>query len=262
MARTLKSTGIATSLDFLACVDDDNATPVVFKSVNSSAVDNTAAVNGDMTIGSSLSVATMTWNGHTVPYMKNDVDYAWLAFGTNKPYLKSTGGGVGTYFWIGRTPSALATHNAFGGTASAAPTICITFGGGHWYSALLQTAGNFVAYSTVDTTSTSGDETWAFVHDSTGGNTCRYYKGSAGSSIAQNNTNVSDPWNISGALDYAGGTDSTLNWSAGRLIMVGKFTGEISSTDLGTLHADPFGTLFDASAAVASTKQLLTLGVG
>src|SRR5690348_1659097 len=123
MARTLKSTGIATSLLFLAAIDDDNNTPKIFKSVDSGGSDNTSAVNADMTVGTNLARSTMTWNGLTVPYMSNNTDYVWLTFGTNKPYLQSTSGGVATYFWIGRTPSPLALHNAMGGSATSAPTI-------------------------------------------------------------------------------------------------------------------------------------------
>lgn len=259
MARTLQTSGIATSLTFLICVDDDNSTVKCFKAVDSSGGDLTSSVQGNMTVGGNVTVSTMSWNGHTVPYMSNGTDHNWMSFGTNKPHLKSTSGGIATYFVIGRIPTLGVERSCFGGATSACPEIRLANSSG-WYAVLMSHAVNWAVWSTINYPTAGNDETWAFVHDSTGTNTCRFYSGVAGSSLTQENTNASDPWNLDGDLTWAGGVDANNSWGGGRIVMVGAFTGAIGSTDLATFHGDPFGTLFQTTAS--TTKRLLTLGAG
>ena len=127
--------------------------------------------------------------------------------------------------------------------------------------AIIRVAGEFVAYDSVQA-NLSTDETHAHVHQSTLSATERFYKGPAGGTLAQANTNSANGVNVIAPLTWAGGNGSTSSWADGRIVMLAIFTGEQTSTDLAAFHADPFGTLFVGGAGAATVPRMMTLGCG
>lgn len=270
MARTLKNSGIATSLQFLFCVDDDNTTCKAFVSLNTSLSDNSAAVNSALTRDASVRTGTMSWNGNgspkTVPYFDTGggSPYTWFTFGATKPHIESNAGGLGTYVMIGTVPSISFVGCAPIMTADTSGPYMVEAthdGGTNWYAEWEQGGLTTLVQSTVNGFTKSANQTWAFVHNSGNGMTQRCYLASDGAALTQNNSSTSgSALNIYGDLGHIGG-DGTAHWHDGKIIMLAFFTGEINSTDLAALHVDPFGTLFTTTAA-ASTPKLLTLGAG
>jgi hypothetical protein len=259
MARQLKTSGIATNLRFLMALDD-SATPVptVYRAYDGSNNLVTVACNDDKTLGANLATATMAWGDKTVPYMSNGTDYTWITFGVQgaqtKPNLRTMGGGVGTYFFIGRVPSALANERIlFGGVTNNTPQMGTMYSSAQWWAGLLTYTTSWLAWSAGGYPTTSADETWAFVYNSaTGTNNCKFYGATAGVAMSQTpfTHNNADGWNADGDLTWLGGTSVNANWGNGRIVMIGQFTGEVAAADLAALHADPFGTLFEGGGVV------------
>src|SRR5688572_2615063 len=90
MARTVLTTGIALKAFFIFGVDDDGVVKV-FKSVNSSAADNTSSVQADMTVSGTLTYGDISWPGgdsgvgKTLKGVRSN-GTSYVQFGTNKPY--------------------------------------------------------------------------------------------------------------------------------------------------------------------------------
>lgn len=262
MARTLQSSGPATTLQFLGGVDDDNATIRIFKSLDGSSVDNTSAVNSGKAVDGTVSVSTMTWNGHTIPYFtRSPTTGDWVTFPTDKPNIAGGSGGDGivtTYLFVGRTPVGqdMEDHvfgsnpQADGGTAVPEITI-INIGGTK--SATLRRKDTSNLMWSAGAAATTTDQTWAFVYNSTSGQTCKCYIQNAGTAITATETTRTSPGlSVSGAFDYFGGINTSANFRwEGRIALAAVFSGEVSLADLAAIHDDPYGATLFASAATA-----------
>lgn len=282
MARTLKTSGIATSLKFLLAVEDDNATIKVFKSFDGSDVENTSAVNAAMTVHANTVVhAPVTWGSATVPYFYDSTNNSdkWVSFGTDKPYIPHTFSTtqVATYVICCRTPSTSFSQTApFGGDTSTDMFVLAASGGNNTLGLYRVIAGNYMVLEGPSPAPgpwvASTQQTWAAVHDSTSGHTNRFYRAASGSALSQTATLSSDGNGQYGNMTWVGadGAAGIYNFDGANgswVSLIAVFDGEIPLGSAGTgglhdLHADPYGTLFDSAAGQPTMRRFGSMSRG
>jgi len=252
MARTLKTTisgSIASSnVQMLLAVDDDNTTLKDF-SANAVAITNT---------GVTVTTAN-TWKGTTVPMFVFGDSTDKLVLGSSTPnvlspctifvivkndtsptssntiaYGSATAAGsadvdADPYIDYGTNPSPR-IKSAIGGTIVSQPSVTIATGDDYSVFWTSNTSGSNQTWFALEanTLNTTGTTAPNYQHDPSGVTLNGYLK--------QFGTNGSPFWNAS-------------------VVMIGVLNLVISGTDAASIHADPFGTLFDAGGASAPLAQ-------
>lgn len=270
MARTLKSSGtIIDSLKFLITGDDTPTTPVVtvYKSTDSGGSDNTSDVQSNISINASVSKAYVTFQGQSCPYFEITANQQGVVFpSTHRPNFSSGSSPVTVFIvWQMRLGVPSASNYMIG---AAGTTGQWRFGGtGGSRPRLLTTGAAEVALSNA-TIAQDDLITNAFYIDNSAGTHNQTFHQLSGVSMSAGNVNTTD-----GALGNFGGDVSTLGydvganaWTPARWIMMGAFQDSYGTDSTGnanrlsaiaSLHADPFGLLFQASSTGSAIARLM-----
>jgi hypothetical protein len=247
MARTLKTTGVAADLAFLIAVDDDDTTIKEWK--NNYGITNTGVI---VTTAKTWSVGPGTPT--TVPMMTIGAGDA-LTF-TSAPSISSpccyffvvkdvTTGGDGAQMFRSAATSGGAADSGKAFIAwNATPQPVLRSNG-----------SESSAYA--NRTFSSGEDFSLFLNDASSGDNLIYWQAEGTAITGIQFTRTGSGFNVTTAFPK----DITADFK-GDLLMFGILNTTISQANAALIHADPFGTLFEAAVTAGPRSRLTMLGVG
>jgi hypothetical protein len=230
---TLKSDpfGIGTPT-FCFAVDSDGTTVKDFAS---------ASVTSTMTRDAGTSIASATYQTKTL-YGVVVTSTAFVNFTTNLPsWDLQTTSSRSVVVICSDNNSGTANSVLFGQTAS---DFVGYFNGGTW---------GYYSAATVDSSAlTTGvyTRTLAAVVDEVTNANCYVYVGEDGASVADVTTHRTGVSSNVYSLSYLGRkNDNTTSYMNGTIYLVAFFPGRLTMANVESIHADPYGALFDSSSA-------------
>lgn len=245
MARTLKTTGIATDLTFLVCYDDDNTTLKEWVS---------SSVNSNMTLTSGTTTGTTTWKSTTLGYWQPDSTH-YLSFASGfRPTTNTTANSIAILMIDG--PASVVGVNGLVGCTGGdnivrngnASDIMAMFGAG-------------ISISTTTEITTQRSYSLGFAIRSSAGNNFAWYGLESGSASAETTT----AWSTGAPV----ATDVlTLGFIAGRgsynakYVLCAMFGRSLTTAEFQSIHDDPMGTLFEAAGGGNKASKRLLMGIG
>lgn len=254
MARSLKNTGVAANVIWLAAVDDDNSTIKIWNTPGAS----TGWTHGSGLTNSGISVDTgKTWKSVSVPM---------LVLGSSNYLEITTSPAMSTpccFFMVVKDWGAENTLAFVSGAATAggavditkAPWVYTNSAGAPWLRDQFGGIGLSAPLTANDTVATfsSGDDFSAFLNELNGANNTQFWELEANTLTSNSFTRTDQGVNFSTVyakrIGYTGSTGSV----GTRVVMCGFLNAAISSSDAASIHADPFGTMFDTTGGVTVT---------
>jgi len=257
MARTLKSTGVASQVTMLIAVDDDNTT------IKDFGPNSVAVTNSGITVTTSK-----TWKSTTLPMMTFTAGN-YLQFGSATPHIVSPA----CIFIVIKDTNAADAQIWLEGSLTAAGAVDTTaapfgiFGSNPSPVIRDQATGNLVALPSV--TLANGDDWSCYFNSDTAWPNHTYFSLEA-NSVGSTGTAPNFDWNPGGTVFTLSGYAKRLGASGsptliGDVIAFGVLSGLISQSDAAAIHSDPFGTLFTSGSGpvtVAASGSASTGGIG
>lgn len=240
MALTLKTSGIATQLLLCFAVDTDDT----IKEFVNGWTDGSGFTMAGVTVGTAAS-----WNGHSIKPMV-------VASSANNGFALTT-------------PVSFNWYAAGGSSAYvAASNYAHTDNGAHFFSDSLTDddhafmvdsldrvqvfALSTRAYSTTTVSTSGAMQSFGWFYEDDGTNNAGVYYGLASGSGSIEGTSTWGNVSYDRLCGFVCRASASHNRNAaGSYLLLAMFTGKLTESDFDALHADPIGTLFQASAPSA-----------